>query len=537
MLDVIIRNARIVDGTGAPWYRGDVGLAGDTIAAVGDLAGADAREVLSADGAALAPGFIDIHTHSDWPLLVDGDGHSHIRQGVTTTVVGNCGNSAAPLVGPALSGARRRLAVDHPTLELPEEPLGMGAYLAWLEDGGMSPNVLALVGHGTLRSAVMGFDAGSPTDGQLDEMRTLLRSCMAEGAWGLSTGLIYAPGSYARTGELVALAREAGRAGGIYASHIRGENDTLFLAIEEALAIGKAAEIPVQVAHLKAMGRHMWGSSLRLLEMLEEARARGIDVTGDQYPYEASATGLAAYLPGWAHEGGVDALLRRLEDPATRDQMRRDIEEGVDGWVSLYRGVGWENTLVTRCAYPALEGRTVAEIAEARGKDPFDTAFDLLLDNRGNVGGVYFTIGTEDLERIMVHPVTMIGSDSGVGAADGPLARGKPHPRGFGTFVRVLGTYVRDRGILTLEEAVRKMTALPAARLGLGDRGLLRPGMRADLVLFDPETVADRATYIAPLQYPVGIRSVFVNGRETVRDDRHLGVRAGRVLRRRAAGV
>ncbi len=536
-MDAIIRGARVVDGTGYPWFRADVGVLGDTIVGIGDLSGLEAAHEVDAAGRVLAPGFIDIHTHSDLPLLVDGTGQSHLRQGVTTSVVGNCGNSAAPLEGEAVEYQRARIAAEHPNLDWPGGPRRMAEYLDALEEGGVSGNVLALVGHGTLRASAMGFERGAPDRRQLDKMKGLLREGMEAGAVGLSTGLIYAPGSYSETEEIVELARVVREYGGIYATHIRGENDTLFDAVAEAIRVGEEAGVPVQIAHLKAMGRHMWGSSERLLAEIEAARARGVDVTADQYPYEASATGLGAYLPGWAHEGGTPALLERLADPGARDRMRRDILEGSGDWISVYRGVGWERTMITRCQDPSLEGRTVAELAEERGVDPFDYAFDLLLENAANVGGVYFTIGDEDLETIMANPLVMVGSDSGVSAVEGPLARGKPHPRGFGTFARVLGRYVRERGVLRLEEAVRKMTSMPAARLGLWDRGILREGARADMVLFDPKTVGDRATYTDPFAYPAGVHAVFVNGRETVGDHCHLGVRAGRILRHGTAGV
>ncbi len=532
MLDWIVRGARVVDGTGAPWIRTDVGVKGDRIAAMGDLEGARAHREVDAGGDILAPGFIDVHTHSDLPLLVEGEGHSHIRQGVTTVAIGNCGNSPAPLSERGASRFREQIAVDFPELDWPPGPAGLADYLGELARRGTSSNVVPLVGHGTLRMSAMGFVGEAPGRDAMDAMKSMLAGAMEAGAFGLSSGLIYTPGSYARTPELVELARVVAAYRGIYASHIRGENDTLFDAVDEAIEIGEAAGIPVQIARLKVMGRHMWGSADRLLEVIEGARERGIDVTADQYPYEASATGLSAYLPGWAHGGSREDLLRRLGDPRAREEMRRDILEGVEDWVSPYRGVGWENTLVTRCSDPDLEGRSVEEIARERGADPFDTAFDLLIENEANVNVVLSTIGEADLERIMAHPAVMIASDSGVSAVEGPLARGKPHPRSFGTFVRVLGEYVRERGVLTLEEAVRKMTTMPAARLGLWDRGVLRVGARADLVIFDPGAVGDRATYTDPFAYPTGVSAVFVNGRETVREGAHLGARAGRILSR-----
>ncbi len=529
LFDILIRRARVFDGAGNPWITADIGVTGDTIEAVGDLRTASAREEIDACALTAAPGFIDIHTHSDMPLLIEGAAHSHVRQGVTTNVIGNCGTSLAPVTDRSVEYLRARAeeaGVDF-------EWRSMAEYLDCLEESRVSVNVLPLVGQGTLRGSVMGFVDREPDDEELDQMRCLTRQAMEDGAFGLSTGLIYVPGSYAHTDELVSLSDVVSEYGGLYATHIRGENDTLLDAFREALEIGRLANVPVQVSHVKAMGRHMWGASSDLLELLDNARQQGVDVTGDQYPYNASATGLGAYLPPWAHVGGAEKLRTRLGDPEMRAKIRRDMLEGTQGWVSLHRGVGWENTLITRCCQEDLEGRSVSDIAVDREQDPFDTAFDILAECEGRVGVVYFTIGDEDLERIMSHPAIMIGSDSSAVSAEGPLARGKPHPRAFGTFSRVLGLYAREKGTVGLADAIRKMTSMPAHRMGLHDRGLLRPGMKADVVLFDAEVVADQATYTEPFCYPTGMHRVFVNGQETVRDGEHLGVHAGRVLRRR----
>lgn len=530
MFSVLITDAKVYDGTGGPGFKADIGFRADRVEAMGDLSGAAAELEVDAEGLAAAPGFIDIHTHSDAPLLVSGEAHSHIRQGVTTNVIGNCGTSLAPVTDRAVRYMKARFGGD-------EAPVGwewrsLDGYLQLLEDRGVSVNVVPLVGHGTVRGSVMGFAEREPTPGELDAMRAMVREAMEDGAFGLSTGLIYVPGSYAATEEVAALAAVVGEYGGLYATHIRGENDTLMPALAEAVQIGRSAEVAVQISHLKAMGRHMWGAGVEVLERIEEARDAGIEVTADQYPYNASATGLGAYLPGWAHAGGAEELRRRLADESVRKRIREDILGGTEGWTSLHRGVGWENTLITRCPDGELEGRSIADIARERGVDDFDAAFDILMECEGRVGVVYFTIGDEDLERIMAHPTVMIGSDSSAVATEGPLARGKPHPRAFGTFSRVLGHYVRDRGTVRLSEAVMKMTSMPAQRLGLGDRGILRPGMKADLVIFDPRTVADRATYSDPFQYPTGVERVFVNGRQTVDRGEHLGTRAGQVLRR-----
>jgi len=525
---VLIRNARIVDGSGNPWYTGDVGIDGQTITGLGKLGAVRADLVIDGSGLIVAPGFIDIHTHSDVPLLVDGDGHAHIRQGVTTNVIGNCGGSAAPMTDQQAAQAGRQ-QFDMP--DFAWDWRSLGDYFARLGRQGTSLNVAALVGQGTVRGAVMGFDDRPATPGEIAEMAEIVRQAMRDGAFGLSTGLVYVPGSYAATSEIVELARVAASYGGIYASHIRGENDTLLTAVAEAIAIGRAVRIPVQIAHFKAMGRHMWGRSVDSIHLVDQARHQGIDVTCDQYPYTASATGLGSFLPGWAHVGGYEALKQRLSDQATRARLKHDILHGLDGWVSFHKGVGWDNTLITHAQDHSLEGLTVSEIAAQQGKDEFDAAFDILVGNQGRVSVVYFTIGDEDIERIMRHDAVMIGSDSSAVAAEGPLAKGKPHPRAFGTFVRVLGVYVRQKGVISWENAVRKMTSLPAQRLGLLDRGLLRPGMKADVVLFDPATVADQATYTDPMRYPTGVEYVLVNGRLTICHGRHLGTRAGAILR------
>lgn len=531
MFSLIISNGLVVDGTGNPWYRADIGVEGDRITCIGNLSRAKAARRIDAKGQVVAPGFIDIHTHSDLALVVDGRADAHVRQGVTTSVTGNCGTSAAPatedtlslMAGIGIGGAR----ADDVEWRSPAE------YLQILERKGVSTNVAALVSHGTVRNCVMGFKAGKPSPEEMGQMKDLVREAMEAGYFGMSTGLVYTPGVYADTDEIVELASVVAEYDGMYATHIRGENDTVMEALEEALEIGRRAGVRVQISHLKAMGRHMWGKSVYLLAAIDKARAEGLDVTFDQYPYNASATGLSAVLPPWAQEGGKDEFMRRLRDEESRARMRQDILNGTGDWVSMYKGVGWENILITQCPDPSFEGKSIAQIAEEQGKDGFDACFDLLLEFEGKPRMVYFTIGDKDLERIMRHPAGMVGSDSSTSHIEGPLAVGKPHPRAFGTFVRVLGLYVREKKVITLEEAIRRMTSAPAQKLRLMDRGLLRPGMKADIVVFEPDIVADTATYEKPYSYAVGVSTVVVNGQVVVDEGEHTGALPGEVLRRK----
>ncbi len=530
LYSVIIRGGKVYDGAGNPWQLADIGLQGDTITHIGDLSNAKAEKEIDARGMAVAPGFIDIHTHSDIPLMVDGGGQSHIQQGVTTNVIGNCGVGAAPLsdemaANPTNASLFKQLGVEWRS---------MGEYLSQLEKRDLSINVAALVPQGNVRETVMGYAEGPANNEQLEAMRALIREAMEAGCFGVSTGLIYTPSVYADTPELVELTKEAAAYGGGYYTHIRGENDCVVEAVAEAIEIGRQAKTYVQIAHLKAMGEHMWGTSVQLLEMIEQARQEGIDVTFDQYPFNASACGLSAVLPPWAHVGGNEALRERLRDPETRERIKHDILNGVDGWISIYKGVGWERIIVTGCYYDhSVDGKSIAEIAGEWGMDGFEACFTLLEAADRRIDIIYFTIGDEDLERIMRSPYMMVGSDSSAVSIERALERGKPHPRGFGSFARILGHYVREKQILTMEEAIRKMTSAPAKRLGLTDRGLLLPGFKGDIVVFDPDKVADLGTYTDPAQYAAGIKAVLVNGRLTVYEGEHLGVAAGRVLRHR----
>lgn len=519
MYDLLIKGGKVVDGSGAPWFWADVAVAGDRIAAIGRLGDAGAAEVVDVGGQCVAPGFIDIHSHSDLPILVNPRAESKIRQGVTTEVIGQCGSSAAPSAGESTIA----MAAEY-GLEITWD--SMAGYVREVTRRGVAVNVVPVVGHNAVRVAVMGYERRAPSSAELAAMCDLVEQACREGARGFSSGLIYPPSAYAEADELVALCAAAARHGAVYMTHIRNEGEGLLGSVQETVDVARRAGIGTQISHHKAVGRDNWGRVRESLAMLEEARRSGVDVTCDQYPYTASSTGLAAVIPQWAHEGGPARMLQRLADPEDAARIRREMEQA-----ALRRG-GWDDVLIAGTATPELkqcEGLTVGEIAAARGTDPITAVFDLLLAGK-YVSMIRFGMSEEDVKTVMRHPLVMMGSDGSCLADYGPLSAGKPHPRNYGTFVRVLGKYVREEGNLTLEEAVRKMTSLPAARMNLGDRGLLRPGLAADITVFDPDTVAERATYVDPHQYAQGISLVVVNGRIAVQDGAHTGRLAGRVL-------
>jgi N-acyl-D-amino-acid deacylase len=527
MLDLKIEGATVIDGTGVAGGRADVGVRDEMIVAVGDLSREHAGTTLNAAGRVVAPGFIDMHSHSDWRLWANRRAESKIRQGVTTEVVGNCGFSPAPVAAEFRDDLRgfALYVPDGMTFAWPT----FGDYLRAFDADGTALNVVHLVGHGTLRIAAMGFARRPPTGTELARIQRLMADAMDDGAWGISTGLIYAPGSYATTEEIVAVAGAAARARGFYASHIRGEGATLLDAVGEAISVGREADMPVQVSHIKAAGRPNWGMVRQALALIDAARAEGLDVRADVYPYTASSTTLRTLLPDWALEGGVDAMLKRLADPTERARVRAAVES--PSAESLVNRVGWDNVMISCCARRKdAEGRRLSEIGAARGLDPLDAALELIVDEKGRAYMILFQLDEADLRTALAHPHVMIGSDGSSLAPYGPLAEGKPHPRSYGTFPRVLGEYVREQRTLSLATAVHKMTGLPAARLGLRDRGVVRAGARADLVVFDAGRVADRATYEDPHRYPDGIEHVVVNGRFVIKHGEHTGSLPGRIL-------
>jgi N-acyl-D-amino-acid deacylase len=529
MHDILIRNAQVIDGTGKPAYEADVAVDEGRIADVGNLKQPKAKHVIDADGSAVTPGFIDMHSHADFSLPIQPKADSMLHQGITTAVVGQCGLSPAPLIDEtreevvaAISGFFGEFTNNVPW----DEWASVGSYLDFLKRRGVSLNVLQLVGQGVIRAAVMGFEEGQADRNQMAKMKDLVAGAMAQGAIGLSTGLIYPPGSFTVSEELIELTQTVGERNGYYFSHIRGESDTLLEAIEEAINIGRETGASVQVSHFKAAPKDNWEKSAQGLQLIEQARAEGLDVTADLYPYRAGSTTLVTMLPEWAHVGGPAEILKRLADPAIRSKMVADMQTG-----GFARGIEWDNVLITSSSRRTdYEGCYVSDLAARADKAPHDWVFDALLETGLAMSMALFGMSAENRRREIQFPSMMICTDGFGLAATGPLSKGVPHPRNYGSFPRVLDRYVRELQVLTLEEAVYKMTGLPAQKLRLQDRGMIRPGFAADLVVFDPDAVSDLATYDNPHQYAKGISQVIVNGQFVIRDENHTGAAPGTVL-------
>ncbi len=541
MYDLVVRDGRVLTGAVNPWFKADVGVKEGRIVEVGKALG-DAKEVIDARGLVVAPGFIDLHDHSDFTIMVNRGADSKVHMGVSTTVFASCGGGAAPLN----EDMREKTRMSSPFLEeagVKVDWSTMDEYLARLEEGGLSINVAPLVGFGTVRRYVMGMEMRAPTDAELDAMKKEIAKAMDAGCRGITTGLRYDPQSYAETEEVIELTNVVAGYGGFYTSHIRDEGDRgdPLGAVEEIIRIGRETGIPVNISHFKVLSKRFWGLCPKLVELVEEARAEGVQVTADQYPYTASGTGLGAWIPKWANEGGNEELVKRLKDPETTERIKEGLAEAMED------RSGPEAALIS--SYPldgSLVGMNIAEVAEKRGLEPLDCAIDLLRDHvesvvEGKVKGgfsiVNFNQKEENVEIIMRQPWVAVGTDGRVHSPEGILNRHipAPHPRFYGTFPRVLGRYTREKGVLRLADAIRKMTSLPASILGLKDRGLLIPGMCADITVFDPETVIDRSDYTpaeATKLYPEGIEHLVVNGAVTLRDGEHTGARAGLILRK-----
>jgi N-acyl-D-amino-acid deacylase len=524
--DILIENGTVIDGTGAAGRPAGVAVKGDRIAAVGDLSGWQSQLVLDASGLVVAPGFIDMHTHSDLSLLINSRAESKLRQGVTTEVLGQCGFSPAPAPDGSLDAVRASFSEWGRIVEWTWGSLA--DYLDAFRTRGVSVNVVPIVGHGTIRSVVMGRDDRPPAGDELRKMQRHVAQAMEDGAFGLSTGLYYAPGMFADTKELIALASAMADRNGLYFSHIRGEGVNLLTSVGEAIEIGRRAGVRVQISHFKAEGTHNWGRTVESLAMVEEARRAGVDVGYDVYPYTAWNTSLGQMLPGWAREGSIETILGRLTDPPTRARIIEEIRQEADADPGR-----WERRLLASAIteqYHPSQGRTIAAISQERGTPPIETVLDILLVERLGAGMVGFGMCEEDVRRVLSHPLATIGSDSASQAPYGVLGDDHPHPRTYGTFARVLGHYSRDEKLFPLEDAVAKMTGRSADRLGLTDRGRIAEGLAGDLVVFDPARIADTATYENPKQYATGVRWVIVNGTIELDGDNHQDRKPGRVL-------
>jgi N-acyl-D-amino-acid deacylase len=529
MYSALFRNATVVDGSGGLPFLADVAVVDGVIADIAPTLAEPAKLVVDAHGLVLAPGFIDIHGHSDMTLFTHPGLESKAFQGVTLEVIGNCGLGAFPVA----AGRERELAafLKVHDFSVPFDGVtwsDLEGYANRINARGLGIHLAPLVGHGALRIAAMGMENRSPTAEEVEMMRRLLETALLQGAWGMSTGLIYPPGSYADTLELIELARILTRHDALYASHIRSESEGLFPALNEAITIGRESGARVQVSHLKALGRSNRGKGKALLEILAAARESGLDIGADQYPYEASATTLTAVVPAWAHEGGVSSLMGRLRTPELQVRLIKDIDreianrEGADG--IMVSGVRSRQNL-------QLSGKSLVEIANTWGCSPAGAVIRLLSEEEGCVGAVFFSMDETDVTAILSDHEVAVGSD-GHGLHAELSASESTHPRSYGTFPRVLGSYVRENNHLTLTDAIRKMTAIPAGRLGMTNRGLVRPGYAADLVLFDPETIGDRADYADPHRYSQGVIHLLVDGKAVIRDGKSTGVRPGRLLRK-----
>jgi N-acyl-D-amino-acid deacylase len=523
VLDLVLKNGRIVDGTGNPWFFGDVGIKDGTIVEVGKVnrGGSGALDVR---GQVISPGFIDGHCHSDLMVLDDPRSEIKLQQGVTTEVLGNCGMTPAPFaprnlellqsyVEPVLGRTQREWSWE--TLE---------QYLCSVRGAKPSENVATFVGHGTLRIAVMGFEDRPASTGELGRMEKLLEESLQAGAIGLSLGLMYAPGSYTAGEELAQLSSVLPRYDGLLAAHIRGEGNSLISSVREVIWIAERCGCPLQISHLKAAGRSNWGSVAEAMELVEDARSRDIDVTCDVYPYTAGSTSLTTLLPPWALEGGISRTLGRLKEPASRQRIKEELGHEHDDWDNLLASTGWDSVYISSLSKgdsTPLEGKNIYEVSESRGLDPADCMMDLLLEQDAKVSMVFFHMAESDVEQVLCWERSLIASDSLHDQAR------KPHPRLYGTFPHVLASYVREKKLLSLEEAIRKMTSFPARRFRLGRRGLIAPGYAADVVVFDPDEVSDEATYEDPKRFPKGISRVLVNGAQVIMSGDHSGKRAG----------
>ncbi len=522
MYDLIIRNGVIVDGTGSPPFIADIGIRSRVIAKIGDLSSAQAEVVVDVNRNIVAPGFIDIHNHSDISVFVVPTADNYVLQGVTTIVIGNCGFSPAPLTDKNIE------IVEEARKQYPEVEIkwrSFKEYIEALDSLKKSINIVPLVGFGAIRSAILGFENVKPTMSQLNEMKELVKEAMEAGAFGLSTGLIYTPQNFADTSEIIELCKIVSKFNGIYTTHMRNEGTGLIDSIIEAITIGKNTGCPVEISHLKSVGVPAWGLVREGLKIIEYYAGKGLDVSADVYPYTATSTSLSAILPPWVREGGVKKMLNRLRDPSIYDRILREFEEH---GIMEERYIEWRQIAISWSpSHREVEGKNIEEISREWGLDQIKTVVKLLLDDEGSTGAIFHTLSEEDVEYVVKSPYTAIGSDGSIKK----FGEGKPHPRNYGTFPRIIAKYVRENKILSLPEAIRKMTSMPARKLKLWDRGIIRPGMKADIVVFNYYTIKDTATYTNPHNYPKGIKYVIVNGEIVVEEGKHTGKKPGKLLK------
>ncbi len=527
--EVVIRKATIYDGSGSAPFSGDVAINGDKIAAVGDLAGARARIEIDAEGLALSPGFVNMLSWANESLIEDGRSQSDIRQGVTLEVMGEGWS-----MGPLTEKMKKEIEDLQGDIKFEIEWTTLGEYLEYLERRGISTNVASFVGATTVRIHEIGYEDRQPTDRELERMCALVHQAMEEGALGVASALIYAPAFYADTDELAALAEVAAGYGGMYISHLRSEGNRFLEALDEFLAIARAARAPSEIYHIKAAGRSNWNKLDKAIEKIEEARAEDLRITADMYTYTAAATGLEAAMPPWVQEGGLKAWVERLKDHAVRERVAREMSGPGDDWENLFYLAGPENLLFIGFKTEALKpltGKTLAEVAAMRGKSAAETAMDLVIEDNGRVETVYFLMSEENVRKKIALPWVSFGSDCESSAPEGVFLKSSTHPRAYGTFARLLGKYVREEKIIPLEQAVRRLSFQPASNLALKRRGLIAEGYFADVVIFDPDEITDHATFEKPQQYATGVKHVFVNGVQVIKDGEHTGATPGRFVR------
>src|SRR5216117_1144154 len=527
--DIIIKGGTVYDGTGGEDHVADVAIRGDRIAGVGDFAKASAKKTIDARGLAVAPGFINMLSWSTESLIQDGRSQSEIRQGVTTEIMGE-GES----MGPLNDRMKARIVREQTDIKFEKKWNTLAEYLRYLQKHGISCNVASFLGATTVREYVIGLEDKQPTPEQLDQMRELVRKEMEAGALGIGTSLIYPPAFYAKTEELIELCKVAARYQGKYISHMRSEGNQLFEALDELLRIAREANIPAEVYHIKAAGQKNWSKEDELLARIERAQKDGLKVRANMYTYTAAGTGLDACLPPWTENGGYPALFKRLRDPATREKIKTEVKIDSDKWENLYLAAGSPEKILLvgfkSDKLKPLTGKTLAEVAKMRGKDPIDTMMDLIAEDESRIGTIYFIMSEDNVKKEVAKPWISFGSDEASQAPESPFTKSNPHPRAYGNFARVLGKYVRDEKVIPMREAVRRLSGLPATNLRLDHRGFLKEGMFADVVVFDPATIADRATYDKPHQYAVGVKHVFVNGVQAIKDGEHTGAKPGRAL-------